>query len=625
MGAARVIGVVGAGTMGSGIAQLAARSGARALLQDPLPEALQAGVRRAHRGLEREAEKGLLAAQEAQAAAGRVEPVAELAEMAGCDLVIEAAPERLELKRQLFASLAEIVGPGCVLASNTSSLPITAIAAAVDGPERVVGMHFFNPAPLMRLLEVVAGAMSDERALQLAQATGEAMGKDTIRAVDGPGFLVNRCNRPFGLEALRLLAERIADVETIDTIVRMGGGFKMGPFELSDLVGVDTGLAVSESFYELSFGEPRWRPSPIQAQRVAAGLHGRKSGRGYYDYSRDPYRAPDPGAPERVAGEGAVAILGETVLAQQLRDAAAHAGYAVSSQRPSPGELAALTVECDPDGGGAWSAYPAPEPGGRQGGTWDARNARRAAALAFGGHTAQRTGSARPGQAQQPEPLRPTSPEPLRPSSPEPLRPASPDSLRPSSPEPSRMSSPQPLRPPPPEPLYSPRLVLCSAGSLRALDRDGDAVGFHVLAPLQRTGLVELTRGQRSSPAAVTRAERFFAALGKHTTWVADAPGMVLGRIVCQLVNEAAFALGEGVGSARDIDTGMTLGLNHPRGPLEWADEIGLDVVLETLDGLWAEYREERYRAAPGLRELVRAGSFGRSTGAGFFEYGPTD
>ncbi len=144
-----------------------------------------------------------------------------------------------------------------------------------------------------------------------------------------------------------------------------------------------------------------------------------------------------------------------------------------------------------------------------------------------------------------------------------------------------------------------------------------------MLAPLERTGLVELTRGERSSPAAVTRAERFFAALGKHTTWVADAPGMVLGRIVCQLVNEAAFALGEGVGSARDIDTGMTLGLNHPRGPLEWADEIGLDVVLETLDGLWGEYREERYRAAPRLRELVRTGSLGRSTGAGFFEYGP--
>ena len=181
-----------------------------------------------------------------------------------------------------------------MLATNTSSLLVTAIAAAATNPERVVGMHFFNPAPIMRLLEVVAGEQSSERALALAHATGEAMGKTVIRAQDGPGFLVNRCNRPFGLEALRLLQEQIADIETIDRIVRVEGGFRMGPFELMDLVGIDTGLEISKSFYEQSFGEPRWRPSPITARYVAAGLHGRKTGRGYYDYSRDPYRAPGP-------------------------------------------------------------------------------------------------------------------------------------------------------------------------------------------------------------------------------------------------------------------------------------------------------------------------------------------
>ena len=210
--------------------------------------------------------------------------------------MIEAAPERLELKHDIYGRLAEVVGAECVLASNTSSLPITKIAAAVPGPGRVVGMHFFNPAPVMRLLEIVAGALSDERSLALATATGQAMGKDTIRASDGPGFLVNRCNRPFGLEALRLVSEQIADFQSIDRIVRMEGGFPMGPFELSDLVGVDTGFEISESFYELSFGEPRWRPSTIQATRVAAGLHGRKTGRGYYDYSDGPkgYRPRGP-------------------------------------------------------------------------------------------------------------------------------------------------------------------------------------------------------------------------------------------------------------------------------------------------------------------------------------------
>jgi 3-hydroxybutyryl-CoA dehydrogenase len=396
--------VIGAGTMGAGIAQLAARSGARTILHDPLPEALQRGAQYARDGLGKEAAKGRLSSEEADAAAARIEPVDDLAAFAPCELVIEAAPERLSLKHDLYKRLSEeIVGEACVLASNTSSLLVTAIAAAATNPERVVGMHFFNPAPIMRLLEVVAGVESSTEAIDLATATGEAMGKTVIVAKDGPGFLVNRCNRPFGLEALRILQEQIADIETIDRTMRIEGGFRMGPFELMDLVGIDTGLEISKSFYEQSFGEPRWRPSPIAARYVAAGRYGRKSGRGYYDYSSDPYRSPDPDPPTRA--------------------------------------------------------------------------------------------EARP------------------------------------------------------------------------------------------------------------------------------AAGGVLERIVCQVINECAFALGEGVGSAQDIDTGMTLGLNYPRGPLAWADQIGLDRVLAVLDGLWEEYREERYRPAPALRGLVRAGRLGLASGAGFFAY----
>jgi 3-hydroxybutyryl-CoA dehydrogenase len=354
---AKVIGVVGAGTMGSGIAQLAARSGARTLLHDPIADALAKGSERARAGLAREAAKGRLDADAAEQAAARLEAVEDLSAFAPCELVIEAAPERLELKHEIYRALAEIVSGGCVLASNTSSLPITEIAAGVPGPERVVGMHFFNPAPVMRLLEIVAGALSGERALELASATGRAMGKDTIRAADGPGFLVNRCNRPFGLEALRLLGERIADVQAIDRIMRMEGRFPMGPFELSDLVGVDTGFEISRSFYELSFGEPRWRPSPIQATRVAAGLHGRKSGRGYYDYSDGVkgYRPEDPGplepgSPEK--GEGVVVIAGGGVLAEELRAAAAAAGYEVRPPHaPTGGVLPALSIQCDRERG----------------------------------------------------------------------------------------------------------------------------------------------------------------------------------------------------------------------------------------------------------------------------------
>ena len=331
-GGAGTIGVAGAGTMGAGIAQLGCLSGARTLLHDPDRAALDRGLERIRAQLERGVDRGRLSAAEAAAAAGRLEAAPALEDFATCDLVIEAAPERLEIKRELFARLSDqIVSDECVLATNTSSLLVTAVASAAKRPERVVGMHFFNPAPVMRLLEVVAGEQSSDSALALARATGEAMGKHVIDAADGPGFLVNRCNRPFGLEALKLLEERIASIEEIDRICRMGGGFRMGPFELMDLVGVDTGLDVSRSFYEQSFGEPRWRPSQITVRAVAAGRIGRKGGRGYYDYGDDSHRPPDP--EPLIAGgggDGLIVIAGRSPLAQELEGAASEAGWEVA-------------------------------------------------------------------------------------------------------------------------------------------------------------------------------------------------------------------------------------------------------------------------------------------------------
>ncbi len=326
-----VIGVAGAGTMGSGIAQLACQAGARTLLHDPDPEALERGIERIAKQLARSAERGRLTDEQAQQAQALLEPAQTLEQLSSCELVIEAAPERLEIKRELFARLAGVVGPDCVLATNTSSLLVTALADAAGDASRVVGMHFFNPPPLMRLLEVVAGTESSPRALAVARAAGEAMGKHVIDAADGPGFIVNRCNRPFGLEALKLFQERIATIEEIDRACRLGGGFRMGPFELMDLVGVDVGLDVSRSFYEQSFGEPRWRPSPITVKTVAAGRLGRKSGRGYYEYPESgAHRPPDPEPLEPGGGDGVVVIAGDGALAEELRAAAGDAGWAVA-------------------------------------------------------------------------------------------------------------------------------------------------------------------------------------------------------------------------------------------------------------------------------------------------------
>ena len=526
---ANVIGVTGAGTMGAGIAQLACRSGARTLLHDPAGEALERGLERIKAQLDRGAERGRWSEADASAATSQLEAAPALEDLKDCELVIEAAPERLETKRELFANLSEVVSERCVLATNTSSLLVTAIATAAAHPERVVGMHFFNPAPVMQLVEVVAGAESSPEALALARAVGEAMGKRVIDALDGPGFLVNRCNRPFALEALKLLQEQRATIEEIDRICRLGGGFRMGPFELMDLVGVDVGLDVSRSFYEQSFGEPRWRPSPITARTVAAGRLGRKCGRGYYDYSEgtDAYRAADPSPPPAGGGQGLIVIAGHSPLALELSAAARDAGWELASPGEAEARGAVPTLIVDLTGG------------------------------------------------EEPE---------------------------------------APLQ-------GGPQAICCAAGSLAALDPGGAAVGFHALPPFEQAQLVELTRGVDTAPSATAVAERFFATLGKHTAWVGDAPGLVLGRVICQVANEAAFALSEGIGSAEDIDAGMVNGLSYPRGPLAWADEIGLDHVLSVLDALFEELREERYRAAPAMRRLALSGRLGRQVGEGFFSY----
>ena len=291
MTAVERVGVVGAGTMGAGIAQIAALGGYETLLHDPVPEALETGVERLRAALGKGAERGRWSEEEATAAARRVEGAGSLGDLGECDLVVEAAPEDLALKRELFAALAGACGPEAILASNTSSLPVSAIAAGVPHPERVVGMHFFNPPALMKLVEVVATERSGEAALEATTEVGRRMGRTPIRARDSPGFIANRLARPFSLESLRMLEQGVADAPTIDRVVRLGGGFRMGPFELLDLIGLDVNLSVARSFYAQG-GEPeRWRPSPIQERMVGEGLLGRKSGRGFYAYDDAPLPA----------------------------------------------------------------------------------------------------------------------------------------------------------------------------------------------------------------------------------------------------------------------------------------------------------------------------------------------
>jgi len=289
------IGVLGAGTMGSGIAQLACLGGYETRLQDPDPAALAGGCERVVESLGKGVRRELWSADDAEDAGGRLTGVDSLAELDGCDLLIEAAPEDLTLKQRLFAELAAACGPEAILATNTSSLPVAEIAAGTPGPERIVGMHFFNPPALMKLVEVVRTDRSSAAALEATSEVGRRMGRTPIQAKDSPGFIANRLARPFSLESLRMLDQGVADAATIDRVCRLGGGFRMGPFELIDLIGLDVNLSVARSFY-LQGGRPaRWRPSEIQERMVGEGRLGRKSGRGFYAYEEGrPHRDPDP-------------------------------------------------------------------------------------------------------------------------------------------------------------------------------------------------------------------------------------------------------------------------------------------------------------------------------------------
>jgi 3-hydroxybutyryl-CoA dehydrogenase len=304
-----IVAVIGAGAMGAGIAQVAASAGHTVLLYDARIDAARAGQSGILGALGRQVDKGKLPAAELDAIAGRIRVAGAMDDLRDARLVVEAIAENLEVKRSLFAQLERVVPSDTILATNTSSLSVTAIAAGLDHPERVAGMHFFNPAPVMRLVEVVSGLATSPSVLQQLHDTASAWGKSPVRATSTPGFIVNRVARPYYAEALRMFEERVAAPVVIDAILRESGGFRMGPFALMDLIGHDVNFAVTRSVFEAFFGDPRYRPSLIQQELVAAGWLGRKSGRGFFDYADGaappaPESAPPEKAPNRVIVEG---------------------------------------------------------------------------------------------------------------------------------------------------------------------------------------------------------------------------------------------------------------------------------------------------------------------------------
>ena len=349
-----LVAVIGAGAMGAGIAQIAAVNGHRVQLHDTRMGAGDAAKKGIADVLGKQVEKGRMSRADADAALARIATVVTLPDVCVANLVIEAIVEDLAAKRELFERVENVIDANCIIASNTSSLSITTLGAGAKRPERIVGMHFFNPAPLMPLVEVVNGLATSRAVAERVFATALAWGKTPVYATSTPGFIVNRCARPFYAEGLRLLGERAADIATLDAVFRESGGFRMGPFELIDLIGLDVNLAVTKSVWAAYFNDPRYAPSVLQEERVAAGFLGRKSGRGFYDYAPGSAK-PEPATELPQAKPAHVTVHGELGIAEPLAQRMATGGVSVDGAR-ADSRFPTGAIHVPGAGGGTWLA-----------------------------------------------------------------------------------------------------------------------------------------------------------------------------------------------------------------------------------------------------------------------------
>lgn len=309
------IGVLGAGSMGIGIAQIAATFGHDVVLVDNNAAALQASMARLAAILDRLVVKERITQEEGQAIYGRIQTTSIMNEFNDCGMVIEAIVENLQIKRTVFQKMEEVVKPDCILATNTSSLAVAAIAAACEHPERVIGVHFFNPAPLMKLVEIIPAVQTSKETAQAARDLIDSWQKVTVLAKDTPGFIVNRVARPFYGEALRILEEGIADVATIDWAMTELAGFRMGPFTLMDYIGNDINYVVTETVFHAFYFDPRYKPAFTQKRLAEAGYLGRKTGRGYYDYTSE--SIPEPNKNEELGQ-----VIVDRIVAMLINEAA---------------------------------------------------------------------------------------------------------------------------------------------------------------------------------------------------------------------------------------------------------------------------------------------------------------
>jgi len=480
-----VVGIIGAGAMGAGIAQVAASAGHDVFIFDMSTEASQAAIDNISEKISRLVQKNILNQEDAFNTKKRLHVAKSLEEMKHAHLIVEAIVENLDVKQKLFADLESIVGDYTILTSNTSSLSITAIGSALKCPERFAGFHFFNPAPRMPLVEIVSGLATSKEVATLLYETAVAWGKSPVHAKTTPGFIVNRVARPYYAEALRVLEEGVAEHAEIDLILKECGKFKMGPFELMDMIGHDVNYAVTKSVFDAYYQDPRFRPSLVQQELVSAGWLGQKTGKGFYDYT--PLKQEEP---------------------------------IFDHQKCEP----PLSVMIEGTLGPANIFIPLIQSSGTN-----------------VSHSSG-TGVMRIGE-----------------------------------------------------------VIIALTNGLSASERlakEGykSLVLFDLCDDFLNTQRIVLTAAGENKERSLDIAAGLFQSLKKKVSVINDTPGMIVFRTLAMLTNEACEALLNGVANSSDLDTAMKLGVNYPKGPLEWADQIGTSFLHTGLTNIFDCYKDMRYR-----------------------------
>lgn len=586
------VGVVGLGTMGAGIVEVFARNGIDVVAVEISAAALERGQATLTRSTDRAVAKGKLDPADRDALLSRVNFAVGLDALHAVDLVIEAVPEHLDLKQRIFAELDRVCKPDAILATNTSSLSVTEISVATSRPNQVIGIHFFNPAPVMKLVEVIRTVVTSADVVADVEALCARLGKVDVTINDRAGFIANALLFGYLNHAVALFESNYASREDIDAAMKLGCGLPMGPLALMDLIGVDTAYEILDTMYRRGGRDRRHAPVPLIKQMVTAGLLGRKSGRGFYTYERpgSPVVVPDEATPvgdQAALAEGAratakVGVVGSGTMATGIIEVFAKAGYEVVSVTRGAEKSATVceAVKTSLNKGVVRGKLSEEERDGALGRiTWSATLDHLADVDLVVEAVVEELSVKKALFASLDE-------------------------------------------------ICKPGVVLATTTSslpviemAMATQRPADVVGLHFFNPAPIMQLVEVVRTIRTSPETVATARAVCAALGKTSVVCGDRSGFVVNALLFPYLNDAVKMLEASYSTADDIDHAMKLGCGYPMGPFELLDVVGLDVALAIQRELYLELREPGFAPAPLLEHLVTAGYLGRKTGRGFRDH----